>query len=80
MAVVGLCSVTVQVTAIDGVVLPDPITVFANTLFPKFNGIVTVTVFGQTVQFPCPSVDLEEEIDVPGVGTVTLLINAVQLG
>ncbi|WP_100399059.1 hypothetical protein [Bacillus sp. FJAT-44742] len=76
MGVTTLCVVTVQITAIDGVVLPEPITVFANLTFPSENGIVTIDVLGVSVEVPCPTIDFETTIDVAGLGEVTLLIQA----
>jgi hypothetical protein len=78
MAVPGLCSVTVQVTALAGIPLPAPITLFEDVTFPKVNGIATIEVLGVTLQIPCPSVDLELDITVNGT-LVSLLINADQI-
>ncbi|WP_332632847.1 hypothetical protein [Halalkalibacter flavus] len=76
MGVAAFCLVTVQITAIGGVVLPDPITVFAEAAFPEVNGFVTIEVLGVPLTIPCPTVDLVETITVEGIGEVTLLIQA----
>jgi hypothetical protein len=75
MGVPAFCSVTVQITAINDIVLAEPITVFADVLFPEVNGSVNITVLGVPLTIPCPSDDLEETITVNGT-EFTLLINA----
>lgn len=74
-----LCSITIQITAMAGEILPEPITLIANITFPKVNGIVSVDILGVTLEIPCPSIDLEKTINVPGIGEVTLLIQAEQV-
>ncbi|MGJ9381559.1 hypothetical protein [Salipaludibacillus sp. CF4.18] len=75
MGVVSSCSVTVQITALDGISIP-PITVFADLDFPKANGLVSIDVLGVSIEVPCPSIDFETTIGVAGLGVVTLLIQA----
>ncbi|RKL68183.1 hypothetical protein CR203_06765 [Salipaludibacillus neizhouensis] len=79
MGVVGLCSVTVQITAIDGVDLLEPVTVFANVEFPAANGFVDIEVLGVPVEVDCPAMDFETTIDVAAIGLVTLLIQAEEV-
>jgi hypothetical protein len=76
MGVAAFCLVTVEITAIGGVPLLEPVTVFAEAAFPEVNGFVTIEVLGETLTIPCPVVNLEETITVEGIGVVTLLIQA----
>ena len=75
MAVPSFCAVTVQITAINGIVLAEPITVLDGVFFPEVNGFVTITVLGVPLTIPCPTVDFEQTITVNGT-QFTLLINA----
>ena len=74
MGIQALCSVTVVITAIEGVVQDPFITVFANVEFPTDNGMVTFDVFGETITAPCPTAGVQEQITVLGIGLVDLLI------
>lgn len=74
-AVPSFCSVTVVITEINGVELPEPIPVFENVLFPEVNGFVTITVLGVPLIIPCPAEDFETTITVNGT-QFTLLVNA----
>lgn len=75
MAVPAFCAVTVQITAINGIELAEPITVLDGVLFPEVNGFVTFTVLGVPLTVPCPAEDFEQTITVNGT-LFTLLINA----
>ena len=75
MAVPSFCSVTVVITAINGIELAVPIPVLEDVLFPEVGGFVTFTVLGVPLTIPCPSEDLEQTITVNGT-QFTLLINA----
>ncbi|WP_088036075.1 hypothetical protein [Evansella clarkii] len=75
MGVVGFCLVTVEITAIDGVDLVDPIVVFTEQSFPSDNGTVTFEVFGEEVTAPCPTIEpVEETVEAAGIGLLTLSI------
>ncbi|WP_100401097.1 hypothetical protein [Bacillus sp. FJAT-44742] len=77
MGVVGFCLVTVEITAIDGVDLIEPIVVFEEQSFPSANGTVTFEVFGEEITVPCPTEEpVEETIEVAGIGVLTLQITA----
>ncbi|RKL69120.1 hypothetical protein CR203_03535 [Salipaludibacillus neizhouensis] len=77
MGVANLSLVSVEITALDGVDLIEPLTVFTGQSFPEVNGNVMFEVFGEQIIAPSPTVDLveEEDIDVAGIGILTLSIS-----
>lgn len=71
-----LFSITVEITAVAGVPLLTPIPVIVDLVLPAENGIVTVNVLGVEVQVPAPSVDFTTNINVAGLGLLTITIQA----
>ncbi|SES18651.1 hypothetical protein [Salipaludibacillus aurantiacus] len=76
--VFGACAVTVEITAVDGQDLPQPVVAFEAQLIRFGEEDITVSVFGTPVTFPCPATDFTATVDSP-FGSAALRINAEQL-
>lgn len=80
MAIPGdLFSVTVEIIAVGGIPLLTPIPVYVNLTLPATNGIINLNVLGVEIQVPAPSVDFETDINVAGLGLLTLRIQATAI-